>query len=127
MEHLLESFIVLEEEVHLFEAYEHGYFALLQRGPRIDILRIFNFQPEICDFNDYPTYMFIESMQGFFIMRQDVREGRPGPWIVCAELHPRNPIAFFAAAHENRDLLLHFLKQIAPQPPCPAPPPEKSD
>ena len=116
MEDLLESYTTLRDEVKHFEAYDRGYYAILRRGPRLDILRVFNFQPEIEDFDDYPTYMFIQAVQGFFILRQDVRQGRVEPWFVHAELVPKDPASFFDRARERPTLLCDFARRCVPPP-----------
>jgi len=86
------------EIVH-FEAYPLGYYAILRRGDRIDIKRAFGFQPEIADPSDFHAFMFVETVQGFFVLRQHVVENRPRPWEVWLELVPENPAAFFAQAY----------------------------
>lgn len=109
MNELLDSFAVHDDEIYHFEAYDKGYFALLNRGPRLDILRVFNFQPDIADFSDYVVFMFIEALQGFYVLRQPVLEGHVGPWRVCMEMRPKDPNGFFAWAFEHRGALMKFI------------------
>ena len=88
------------EAVH-FEAYERGYYALLRRGDRLDIQRVFTIQPPIDDPDDYYAFMFAQTLQGFFVMRQRVIDGKTGNWEVFLEVIPEEPHRFFAAAQAH--------------------------
>ena len=70
----LEDIILRDDEIALFDAGKNGYYAYLLPGDRIDIQHAFSFQPPIENFDDYFSYMFVESLQGFFVFRQRVLE-----------------------------------------------------
>ena len=92
---LLKSIVAMDDDVTHFVVYEKGYYALLRTGRRLDITRIHAFQPGIDDFDDYFGYLFIESIDGFFIMRQRILENRAQMWVAVAELVPFETGDFF--------------------------------
>jgi hypothetical protein len=95
---LKDAYFVNEEVIH-FEAYREGYYAILRRGDRLDIQRIFHIQPPIVNENDYFAFMFAQTLFGFFLFRQRVVENKPQPWEVYMELIPESPHSFFVEAH----------------------------
>ncbi len=94
----LQEVISRDEEITIFEAGETGYYAYPRLGRRIDIQRAFNFQPPIDNFDDYYSFMFVESLQGFFLFRQRIVENKGETWRVFLEMTPREPRAFFNEA-----------------------------
>jgi hypothetical protein len=94
----LENAIHRDDEITLFDTSDKGYYAYTRRGDRFDITHAFNFQPPILNFDDYYAYMFVESLQGFFIFRQRIFENAEEHWEVFLELFPREPAGFFADA-----------------------------
>jgi hypothetical protein len=104
LDNLTDVFLV-DEEVALFEASKLGYYAYLRRGGRLDIRQVFTCQPPIDDFNDYFSYMFVESLQGFFLLRHRMLENKPQPWTVFLALKPAEPLLLFRQAYEfSREL-----------------------
>lgn len=108
--------VQLEEEIGHFQADSLGYYAYLRRGGRIDIQRVFNFQPPIENFEDYYSFMFVESLQGFFLFRQRMFENKPRPWHVCLELKPTEPHLFFTQARDLARVRRRRLENVAPWP-----------
>ncbi len=94
----LQNAVLRDDEITIFEAGENGYYAYLRLGRRIDIQRAFNFQPPIDNFDDYYSFMFVESLQGFFLFRQRVVENKSEPWHVFLEMTPRDPCVFYNQA-----------------------------
>lgn len=94
----IKNIIERDDEITLFDAGPDGYYAYLRSGARIDIKHAFNFQPAIDDFDDYFSFMFVESLQGFFLFRQRIVENKPRPWRVCFEIIPREQHCFFSEA-----------------------------
>ena len=89
-----------DEEVIHFEASENGYYAILFRGERLDILHVFLLQPPIEDVDDYVSFMFVEVLQGFFLFRQKVIEGKTQPWDAWLEFKAFEPHSFYNDAYE---------------------------
>jgi hypothetical protein len=105
----------LEEEIIHFQADGSGYYAYPRRGGRIDILHAFNFQPPIENFDDYYSFMFVESIQGFFLLRQRMLENRPQPWHICLELKPAEPQLFFNQALNLAESLRRRAEEVPPR------------
>jgi len=91
---LLNSLEFKSDEVLKFVTYPKGYYALLRSGQRLDIIRAFPFQTDISDFNGYYTYLLLQTLQGFFLLRQQVKENRVYPWVVFCEFVPEEPHQF---------------------------------
>ena len=108
----IEDIIIRDDEITLFEAGKNGYYAYLRNGDRIDIMHVFNFQPPIENFDDYYSFMFVESLQGFFVLRQHVIENNPRSWRVYLELKPREACRFFQDAWR---LVCSIRKQLSGQ------------
>ncbi|MEW5946576.1 MAG: hypothetical protein AB1742_10300 [bacterium] len=98
----------VSEPVTRFVAYDRGYYAILRNGARIDVIRAFAFQPDIKDFDDYRSYLLLQALQGFFLLRQSVRENRVSPWTVVCEIVPKDTAGFFSALHDLRESLCEF-------------------
>jgi hypothetical protein len=94
----LQNAMQRDDEIVLFEASELGYYAYPRLGGRFDIMHAFNFQPPILNYDDYYSFMFVESLHGFFVFRQRVFENKEEPWRVFLELVPREPHCFFSDA-----------------------------
>lgn len=95
---LLRSHTRLKEDVTHFITYEKGYYAILRGGRRLDIIRTHSFQPPIADFDDYFGYLFVQTHDGFFVLRQRILENRAGPWEAILELEPVETPDFFSRA-----------------------------
>ncbi len=90
-----------DDEVITFETYESGYYALLRRGERLDIIKTLTFQPAIISSDCYSSHIFLEALQGFFLLRQQVIDGAFQHWEVCAEFVPHQPHSFFSEAEAH--------------------------
>lgn len=91
----LESERVMEDEVLHFVTHETGYRAYTARGLRLDIIRSESIQPDIGDPGDYYTWLWTETFQGFYLMRQRVTASRAAGWEVVREFVPRDPYGFY--------------------------------
>lgn len=85
-------------EVRHFVAYDRGYYAILRTGERFNITFIHTFQPAIADFDDYFTFLFIQTDVRFFILRQRILEGRAEGWESFVEVVPEERAGFFRRA-----------------------------
>ncbi|MFC1474966.1 hypothetical protein ACFLQK_02865 [bacterium] len=92
---------MLEEEVTHFEVYENGYYVLLRRGDRLDVTRAFNMQPPIENSDDYYSYLFAETQQGFFLMRLRVLGNVAQGWELYLEMTPEEPWRFYSDVYAH--------------------------
>ncbi len=88
----------LDDEITLFDIDKNGYYAYLRSGDRLDIMHAFNFQPPIDNPLDFFSFMFVESLQGFFLLRQRILENRPLPWYTYMQFIPEKTTVFFQQA-----------------------------
>lgn len=104
----LQNAFYRDEEIMTFEANTTGYYAYTRPGFRFDITHAFNFQPPIDNFDNYFSFMFVESLQGFFIFRQHVFENKEEPWCIYLELIPRAPHSF----HKDAVAFHSYLQRV---------------
>ena len=109
---MLESSVPAQHDVTHFIPYDKGYYAILRNGARLDIVRIQAFQPPIENFEDYFSYLLIETLDSFFILRQRVLENRTLPWQTMLELRPVNPAGFFRSVCGRPDMLEALVMDI---------------
>ena len=98
------------DEVLKFVTYPKGYYALLRSGRRLDIIHALTFQPEITDFDDYYTFLLIHTAQGFFLLRQQVKENHVCPWFVLCEFTPKESHQFALNINDLIPFLKDFVK-----------------
>ena len=74
--------------VHRFFGSDSSYIAYCEENLRLDIAKCRNYLPAGIDPADYHHYMWVSSLQGFFVLRQRVRGRLSEEWTVIAELVP---------------------------------------
>ena len=84
-----------------------AYYFVACDGRRGDIIRCGTHQPRIGDPDNYFYYMWAETVQGFFLLRQHFVEGQAGPWSLLGEFEVEDPApTFFETLSEHvRELL----------------------
>lgn len=87
--------IILNEEVKDFYLEGDWYYVILRSGRCLNIVRSQSVQPAIDDPLDYPSYLWVEAKEGFFLFRQRFLMGRGGPWVVEKQIVPADPADFF--------------------------------
>ncbi|MEW6201203.1 MAG: hypothetical protein AB1546_04460 [bacterium] len=107
---LVDNLEFKSDEVLKFVTYPKGYYALLRSGRRLDIIHAVPFQPEIVDFDDYYTYLLVHADQGFFILRQQVKENQVCPWFVLCEFTPKESHQFALNISDLIPCLKEFVK-----------------
>lgn len=78
-------------EIRTFVAENGAYYFVACDGRRGDIIRCQTFQPDITDFDNYSYYMWVEALQGFFLLRQRFFEGQAHPWELTGEFELDEP------------------------------------
>lgn len=84
-----------------------AYYFVASDGRRGDIVRCQTCQPQITDENLYFFYMWVEALQGYFLLRQEFSEGRPQQWQLIGEIEveERGPWVFDEITEELRGRL----------------------
>jgi hypothetical protein len=72
------------------------YYFVASDGRRGDIVRCRTLQPPVVDENDYFYYLWAETIQGYFVLRQQFLEGQAQDWLLRAEVEveERGPWVF---------------------------------
>lgn len=92
--------VLMNEEVTHFVAGELGYYAILRKGERLDIIKVFHIQPPIENPMDYTAYMFAETASGFYLFSQNILENRAATWEVRMKIQAEEPGLMYAQAME---------------------------
>lgn len=86
----------LEDPVLVWEMNESSYIMRSEGGLRLDVTKCYSYQPEIeAGAESYSAFMWLRSLQGCYVLRQDFVEGEAGPWVVVREVVPENPGPYF--------------------------------
>lgn len=101
MESLIKEEILLEEEIIDFYIENGVYFAVSVKGKNYYIKKIVTIQPEILDENDFFTYLWMETLEGFFLLRQRIKNGKPQKWVIEKEVVPFEYFNFFEIYQEE--------------------------
>ena len=78
-----------------FHSSATAYVAFCQDNVRLDIAKCRSYLPPMIDLLDHCNYMWIQSLQGFFILRQQVRGRVSDEWYVIAEVEPDEFSSYF--------------------------------
>lgn len=98
-----------------FHSSPTAYVAFCQDNMRLDIAKCRNYLPPVIDPMDHCHYMWVQSLQGFFILRQQIREKVSDEWYVVAEVTPDEFSSyFFEEAWDLFPVLLDRLNQDFP-------------
>jgi hypothetical protein len=109
---LIRSEDVLDDVVKQFVVDAHGYFAYAASGLTLTIVRALSVQPPIADDQDYYTYLWVESVNGFFLLRQQVLQcaaQSAQEWVVVRRIEPNDTFNFF---FEFLDGIEEYVKTI---------------
>ena len=104
------EFLPLRDAVYRFVSTTHSYTAYCESGLRLDIARCRNIlipQPEP---DDYWNFLWIQSLQGFFVLRQRVRVGVTEDWVLVGEVLTSSPVSQFFDLFQGsfEDVVHHF-------------------
>ena len=73
-------------EITTFVVDQGAYYFVASDGRRGDIIRCETLQPGIENPDDYDFYMWVQAIQGYFILKQRFLEGRPQNWCLIGEM-----------------------------------------
>ncbi len=96
----------MEREVVHWVTDPCGYFAYTADGAGLAIVRSLSIQLAIEDPLDYHTWLWLETVQGFFLARQRFVEFAPGGWWLVRRFEPGASEHFF---HEFGERLPDWL------------------
>lgn len=85
----------MEEEVVHWSFDENGYHAFTATGKPLNIVRSLSLQPPIASEDDYYTWLWLETLQGFYVARQRIVEAMPQGWWLVRQVVPASPHLFF--------------------------------
>jgi hypothetical protein len=71
-------------EVLNFATSSESYTIYVEPDIRLDVARVQTKQED----DSRESYMWIQAVQGFFVLYQDLRGDRPGPWQLIFEITP---------------------------------------
>ncbi len=91
-------------EILYFASTDYSYTAFLEGDRRLDVARCQNFQAE----DGRLAYLWIQSLQGYFLARQDLGQGRQAGWELLLEVVPEEPSSQFFSWVEE-----HFFRLLA--------------
>ncbi|HXE71090.1 MAG TPA: hypothetical protein VNO81_00390 [Candidatus Nitrosotenuis sp.] len=100
----------LDEEVTRFLTDSERYVAFTASGMELRITRARAFQPPMEDPDDFPTFMWTETLEGYFLMRQHIVQNHAQGWRLIRRILPRGPrqASFF---YEFEDQLLDYIER----------------
>lgn len=88
MGNLIQSEIVLNEEIAHFCAESSAYYAVTLPGRMLMIKKWVLLYPEPQHEEHYSITMCVDTQEGFFLLRQDFNERKPSPWFIEKQLFP---------------------------------------
>lgn len=94
MGNLIQSEIILNEEIAHFCAEPSAYYAVTLAGRMLMIKKWVLLHPEPQDEDHYSIYLCVDAQEGFFLLRQDFSERKPSPWFLEKQLFPAEPENF---------------------------------
>jgi hypothetical protein len=86
---------VIRDEIVHWVYDDLGYYAYAGSGLTLNIVRSISVQLPIENPDDYSTFLWLETLQGFFLARQRLLDSSPQGWWLIRELMPDESHAFF--------------------------------
>ncbi|MGI5843603.1 MAG: hypothetical protein ACOX9B_05440 [Candidatus Xenobium sp.] len=105
----------LEDEVLYFEMGA-SYTAWMRSGQALRILRACSYQPPLRNAENHPTFLWVEALEGFYLLRQHLLGTRPLPWYVLRQVVPDPEENHFFFGFQ--DLLGDFIQEQGLDVPC---------
>lgn len=78
-------YLATPADIRTFVVDNGAYYFIAVDGRRGDIIRCQTYQPGIGESEDYYFYMWVQSLQGYFMLRQRFEGGRAGDWQLLGE------------------------------------------
>lgn len=96
----------MDEEVLQWVVDASGYHAYTRAGLGLQIIRSASVQPPIENPAQYQTWLWMETVQGFFLARQSVIESVPQEWRLARRITPGEAHRFFV---DFKDVVLDYI------------------
>lgn len=97
---IVDEHLVRDEVVH-WVYDDFGYHAFTSSGMTLNIIHSVSVQLPIERPEDYFTYLWLETLQGFYMARQRIVESAPQGWWLVRQLIPGNTYNFFQEFQDN--------------------------
>lgn len=99
----------LDEEVVRFVTEPLNYSARTMTGMELRILKAQTFQPPVENPDNFPTFMWIETAEGFFLLRQHLVFNQGLPWRILRRILPAPGQPYFF--HDFQDVLESYVAE----------------
>ena len=98
---------VLRGAVLDFVSTPSSYTIYVEPALRLDVARCQSLEAGPLPDGPYWSYLWVQAVQGFFVLRQPIIEGRPGPWEMLYQVEPDEfSSLFFPWVEENFQQLI---------------------
>lgn len=94
---------LIDDPVEHFVTNENGYFAYSQSGRALAIVHAHSIQPPIDNADDYQTFLWVETVDAFFLLRQRIVNAEPQAWSIVREIVP----------YQRHNFFYHFIDVLA--------------
>lgn len=109
MEGLRYSEWPMEDEVFRFVTDHMNYSARTRSGMELRILKAWTYQPPVQDETNFATFMWVETVEGFFLMRQHLVFNQALPWHILRRVIPSPGHPYFF--HDFQDVLPDYIEK----------------
>lgn len=106
----------LEDEVLRFITDATSYTARTRAGMELRILRAWSFQPPVEDENNFASFLWIQTLEGFFLLRQHLVGSQAMSWHILRRLIPEPGQPHFF--HDFQDELPTYIEAQGLNTPC---------
>jgi hypothetical protein len=87
--------VYINEEVKDFYIDEEWYYCVTEKGRCLNITKSVSIHPPVKDIYDYFSYLWIETLEGFFLFKQEIVDLKPKKWILEKQIIPDEEYEFF--------------------------------
>lgn len=94
----------LDDPVTSFVTGELSYHARTEGRLGIDIVKCYTRTPEIEDPENYLSYMWVNSVQGYYVLEQAFEKGEPQDWRLIRQIIPEEPDIYFFEKFDDQFL-----------------------
>lgn len=98
----------MEDEVFRFVTDNQNYSARTRAGMELRILKAWTYQPPVEDENNFATFMWVQTVEGFFLLRQHLVHSQALSWYLVRRVLPSPGQPHFF--HDFQDLLPEYVE-----------------
>ncbi len=110
----------LDDEILDFVTTEAAYLICTHSGLTLHVRKCRTRQPAIEDEDNYTSFMWADTLQGYFLLRQQFWHGKAQPWRLIREITPQEASVFFFDQFDDQvlDYVLSEELHRCPEPPA---------